>query len=476
MYRNKQILQNYKYQDKENINMGYGRIRPRRGTLSKWELANPILAEGELAFVYSNDKETNSPPLKIKVGNGRSRFNDLPYAYEQDRVTLVRPSTINGNIRIDNKETAVYRPPYVICNTVGTEATKTVSYPGFAPLVVGSSITVKFTEKNFAEDVKIDVENTGEKPIYYKGEPIDPRIINKDDCYTLKYDGTNYEIVGDLNLPFLDKKGSFYVSSTIGSDQTGDGSKEKPFATIQCAIDNCPCDGLRSKNNVHIMSGTYNETVLIQNTCINFFFESDVMFDGNGLNVSNPPRTAQSIFRIINSVIFFYKEPEISDPVTVKFTNANYCLTLVERALLNVSADITLEFDQIFYSAIHMDYSDLIIQGQLIVNPSCDLAANGGKNTFIGAYMTSRIVLLSPSNRRSSIECTSNSFINSHSCTQISINNFDFINKTLNYVISSAYTTICSFSQCEIDVKIRSVKDHDGCFVINEYADFEQDI
>jgi hypothetical protein len=48
------------------------RIQIRRGFAAQWTIANPILADGELA--------AESDTGKFKIGNGVDRWNDLDYA------------------------------------------------------------------------------------------------------------------------------------------------------------------------------------------------------------------------------------------------------------------------------------------------------------------------------------------------------------------------------------------------------------
>jgi hypothetical protein len=48
------------------------RIQIRRGLAAQWTIANPILADGELA--------AESDTGKFKIGNGVDRWNDLDYA------------------------------------------------------------------------------------------------------------------------------------------------------------------------------------------------------------------------------------------------------------------------------------------------------------------------------------------------------------------------------------------------------------
>ena len=46
-------------------------IRFKRGTSASWSRVNPVLLEGEPGF----EKDTN----KIKIGDGSTQWNDLPY-------------------------------------------------------------------------------------------------------------------------------------------------------------------------------------------------------------------------------------------------------------------------------------------------------------------------------------------------------------------------------------------------------------
>lgn len=60
--------------------MAYVKIRPRRGTASQWEYANPILSEGEMAFEVP-ETGVGTGPVNIKQGDGQNSWNNLPYAF-----------------------------------------------------------------------------------------------------------------------------------------------------------------------------------------------------------------------------------------------------------------------------------------------------------------------------------------------------------------------------------------------------------
>ena len=70
-------------------------IRFKRGTEAKWAEVNPILEEGQPGFVTDKNK--------LKIGDGQSAWNDLPYIGEDNVVnakthydfpSMGRPNTI----------------------------------------------------------------------------------------------------------------------------------------------------------------------------------------------------------------------------------------------------------------------------------------------------------------------------------------------------------------------------------------------
>jgi len=51
----------------------------RRGTSVQWSTTNPVLASGEIAL----ETDTN----QVKIGNGTSVYNSLPYGFTQGEPT-----------------------------------------------------------------------------------------------------------------------------------------------------------------------------------------------------------------------------------------------------------------------------------------------------------------------------------------------------------------------------------------------------
>ena len=57
------------------------RIQIRRDTKAKWANLNPILASGEMGFEIDNNR--------LKIGNGITAWNSLPYITETDWSTII---------------------------------------------------------------------------------------------------------------------------------------------------------------------------------------------------------------------------------------------------------------------------------------------------------------------------------------------------------------------------------------------------
>ena len=102
---------------------------------------------------------------------------------------------ING-LSIDGQNNRVN---YAVCSTAAATVAKVCDCAGFA-LITGSEITVKFSVTNTATDPTLNVNSTGAKPIYYKGSAITPGLLAENRSYTFRYNGTQYELIGEALL------------------------------------------------------------------------------------------------------------------------------------------------------------------------------------------------------------------------------------------------------------------------------------
>lgn len=101
---------------------------------------------------------------------------------------------------------------YTTCSTAAGTAEKAVECSGFK-LDTGAFVIVKFTVTNTAAvaNLKLNVNSTGAKPIKYRGANLSGAgILAANRFYIFVYDGTNYELVGDLDT------NSTYTNASLG--------------------------------------------------------------------------------------------------------------------------------------------------------------------------------------------------------------------------------------------------------------------
>ena len=87
---------------------------------------------------------------------------------------------------------------YGACSTAAGTAAKVVSIPGFV-LDTGAEVTVRFTVTNKAANPTLNVNNTGDKAIQYRNAAISAGYLVANRTYRFVYDGSSYELVGDLD-------------------------------------------------------------------------------------------------------------------------------------------------------------------------------------------------------------------------------------------------------------------------------------
>ena len=88
---------------------------------------------------------------------------------------------------------------YGSCSTAAGTAAKVVSCAGFTR-AAGARICVKFTVTNTAASPTLNVNGTGAAAIYYRGTAITASYLAANRTYEFVYNGTQYELVGDINV------------------------------------------------------------------------------------------------------------------------------------------------------------------------------------------------------------------------------------------------------------------------------------
>ena len=85
-----------------------------------------------------------------------------------------------------------------VCSTAAESKEKVVTCVGYK-LATGSRIEVKFSTTNTATEPTLNVNNTGAKPVFYRGAAIGAGNLAANRVYSFVYNGAQYELIGDIN-------------------------------------------------------------------------------------------------------------------------------------------------------------------------------------------------------------------------------------------------------------------------------------
>lgn len=166
-------------------------------------------------------------------------YGDLTGFYDQHMQDVVQPNANKGI------------PSEAICSTAGGTAAKvTNTTPASFSLVSGAKIVVKFTYAITVANATLQVGESTAKPIYYKGAALGANLVQAGSSILLHYDGTSFNIVGDLNTDttysVMGASGSTHASglvpdtpSTAGTTKflREDGTWQEPAGSSYTAGD-----------------------------------------------------------------------------------------------------------------------------------------------------------------------------------------------------------------------------------------------
>lgn len=115
---------------------------------------------------------------------------------------------------------------YGTCSTAAATITKVVSITGFS-LATGAAVIVNFTVTNTAANPKLNVNSTGAKYIRYRNANIAAGYLAANRTYEFVYDGTYWQLVGDLDIATTGGtiSGNLTVTGTITANGNITGAK-----------------------------------------------------------------------------------------------------------------------------------------------------------------------------------------------------------------------------------------------------------
>ena len=141
------------------------------------------------------DNIKSGEKLSVILGKMMKWFADFSATAFDGIATKWRTARNINGMSVDGSEN---RANYGICSTASATVAKTVSCVGYG-LVTGAEITVRFTVTNTAANPTLNVNSTGAKPIYYRGTAITAGYLAANRTYAFRYNGTQYELVGDID-------------------------------------------------------------------------------------------------------------------------------------------------------------------------------------------------------------------------------------------------------------------------------------
>lgn len=165
--------------------------------------------DGKLYIDISGDGTSNTPNV---LGTNRICLN----AGKADEALRLTASKSIDGVNFNGGENIIH---YGVCSTSASASEKIVNCSNFI-LTLGAKITVKFTVTNIAGNPTLNVNSTGAKSIYYRGNPINASYLAANRTYTFIYNGSQYDLIGDI-----DTNTTYYITSVICTTSASTAAK-----------------------------------------------------------------------------------------------------------------------------------------------------------------------------------------------------------------------------------------------------------
>lgn len=187
-----------------------------------------IYFKGHAQATFMSDGRTVEEAINsVGTGGGGS---STPIE-ETDPVFAASPasSITNANITSWNNKLDKLNTYYGTSSTTASTSTKVVTCSGYT-LTTGNRIAVKFSNRNTATSVYLNVNSTGAKQVYFRGAPIKAGFWDDGCVLDFVYDGTFYQVVGGVTRSKITytsstssvalTAGNYYYWSSVGSKVT----------------------------------------------------------------------------------------------------------------------------------------------------------------------------------------------------------------------------------------------------------------
>lgn len=229
------------------------------------------------------------------------------------------PRNINGM----NVDGSGNRTNYGTCSTPAATAAKVVSCTGFG-LVTGAEITVRFTVTNTAANPTLNVNGTGAKPVYYRGAAMAAGYLAANRTYMFRYNGTRYELVGDIDTSEKYAAMTGATASAAGKSGLvpapgagkqnaylrGDGLWVTPATTLTGTVAGIPLDqtmGKKLDDKISVINSNLSRKIA---EITPDKYVSKIFFRKNGNTVTILLEKSTSEITLMNETMVIGKVPE----------------------------------------------------------------------------------------------------------------------------------------------------------------------
>ena len=140
---------------------------------------------------------------------------------------------------------------YTTCSTAAATAAKTAALSGFK-LGKGAWAAVKFTVTNTAANPTLNINGTGAKAVRYRNAAVSTGALAANRIYLMVYDGTYWQIVGDLDT-------SYTHPTTAGNKHIPSGGAANQILTYS-ASGTAAWSGICNAAAIDVVTGSRADT------------------------------------------------------------------------------------------------------------------------------------------------------------------------------------------------------------------------
>ena len=199
----------------------------------------PLTLPADLDSAVQN---TNNDSKKFYITGSESNTTNTSGQFFNKNIYV---EASNNNFHVEGTINGAI--PYGDCSTAAATAEKTVTVSGTFSLVNGARVAVRFTTTNSVDNPKLNVNNTGAKPIAYRGSAINKGYLATNRTYQFIYNSDlvinsitgAYEVLGDIdnNTTYTPQSLGFgYATCTTAETTTAKTSTLSNYSLITNGI------------------------------------------------------------------------------------------------------------------------------------------------------------------------------------------------------------------------------------------------